>query len=78
MTIPFGGFVPTGWVCPKCGSGNNPSAMQCPCNAFKTRTTTDATSCQHHWVDATDTSGSYSYCVKCHARLPEARTWGGA
>lgn len=63
MTIPFGGFVPTGWVCPKCGSGNNPSAMQCPCSAFKTYTVTDASSCLHEFVH--DTAGYR--CVKCGA-----------
>lgn len=61
MTIPFGGFVSTGWRCPNCGAGNSPSLTQCPCAHVKTFTDSGSLTCAHVWV--TDTTGTR--CVWC-------------
>lgn len=32
MTVYFNPPVPTGWVCPRCGTANAPTSAQCPCS----------------------------------------------
>ena len=33
-----------GWICPKCGRGNSPSTLTCPCVPIKWEITCDTTS----------------------------------
>ena len=41
-----GKFMQTGWICPKCGSGNAPALLQCPCSTQMTISCTDGTGIQ--------------------------------